>query len=75
MIIDSKNIAWTPNENRTEWSSSDGRMIVVNPEMVDEQVKDAINAVYDLPVSNDPQVVYARIAELEAQLAALLSRL
>lgn len=73
MITDSKNIVWTPSEDRSLWTASNGSTLLVNPAANDEQVLSCIEQLYV------PQAVEKtdaeRIAELEAKLAALLSRL
>lgn len=73
MITDSKNNTWTPNEDRSVWTSQEGSTLIINPEANDEQVLASIEQIYA------PQVVEKtdaeRIAELEAKLAALLSKL
>lgn len=73
MITDSKNIVWTPSEDRSVWTSEDGRVVIVNPEAIDEQILAVIESL------DAPQVVEKtpadRIAELEAKLAELLSKL
>jgi hypothetical protein len=73
MITDSKNITWTPSEDRSRWTSSDGSTIIVNAACTDEQVLASIEQMYlPQPVEKTDA---ERIAELEAQLAALLSKL
>lgn len=73
MITDSKNNTWTPNEDRSVWTSQEGSTLIINPEANDEQVLASVESIYS------PQVVEKtdaeRIAELEAKLAALLSKL
>lgn len=73
MITDSKNNTWTPNEDRSVWTSQEGSTLIINPEANDEQVLASIEQIYA------PQVVEKtdadRIAELEAKLAELLSKL
>lgn len=73
MITDSKNIIWTHNEDRSLWTSSNGSILIVNPASNDEQVLAGIEQLYvtEQPVKSDAE----RIAELEAQLAALISKL
>jgi hypothetical protein len=73
MITDSHNITWTPSEDRSRWTSSNGSNLLVNPASTDEQVLASIEQTYiPLPVEKTDA---ERIAELEAQLAALLSKL
>ena len=73
MITDSKNIVWTPSEDRSLWTASNGSTILVNPASNDEQVLASIEQLYvPVPVEKTDA---ERIAELEAQLAALISKL
>lgn len=73
MITDSKNITWTPSEDRSLWTASNGSTIIVNPASNDEQVLMVIEQMYvPQPVEKTDA---ERIAELEAQLAALISKL
>jgi hypothetical protein len=73
MIIDSKNITWTPSEDRSLWTASNGSTLLVNPASSDEQVLASIEQLYvPAPVEKTDA---ERIAELEAQLAALISKL
>ena len=73
MITDSKNITWTPSEDRSLWTSSEGGRVIINPSCTDEQVLSCIEQLYvPQPVEKTDA---DRIAELEAQVKALLSRL
>ena len=73
MINDSKNITWTPSEDRSLWTSSEGGRLIVNPDCTDEQVLSCIEQMYvPAPVEKTDA---ERIAELEAKLAELLSKL
>lgn len=73
MITDSKNITWTPSEDRSLWTASNGSTLLVNPASNDEQVISSIEQIYaPQPVEKTDA---ERIAELEAQVKALLSRL
>lgn len=73
MITDSKNIIWTPSEDRSNWTSSEGGRIMINPAATDEQVLSCIEQMYlPQPVEKTDA---ERIAELEAKLAELLSKL
>ena len=73
MITDSKNITWTPSEDRSLWTASNGSTILVNPASNDEQVLTSIEQMYvPVPVEKTDA---DRIAELEAKLAELLSKL
>lgn len=73
MITDSKNIIWTPSENRSVWTSSEGGTLLVSSDANDEQVLSSVEQSYlPQPVEKTDA---ERIAELEAKLAALLSKL
>jgi hypothetical protein len=73
MITDSKNITWSPSEDRSVWTSSEGSTFIVNPDSNDEQILASIEQMYvPAPVEKTDA---ERIAELEAQVAALLSKL
>jgi hypothetical protein len=73
MITDSKNITWTPSEDRSLWTASNGSTLQVNPASNDEQVLSSIEQTYvPAPVEKTDA---DRIAELEAKLAELLSKL
>jgi hypothetical protein len=72
MITDSKNITWTANEDRSLWTSSEGNRLEVNLSATDEQVLSCIESMRaDVPQNSDAD----RIAELEAQIKALLAKL
>ena len=73
MITDSKNIIWTPSEDRSLWTASNGSTLLVNPASNDEQVLAGIEQMY-VPAPID-KTDADRIAELEAKLAELLSKL
>lgn len=73
MIIDSRNITWTPSEDRSLWTSPEGNRIVINPASNDEQVLASIEQTY-VPALVE-KIEAERIAELEAQVAALLAKL
>ncbi len=73
MITDSKNIIWTPSEDRSLWTASNGSTLMVNPASNDEQVLMGIEQMYiPQPVEKTDA---ERIVELEAKLAALISKL
>lgn len=73
MITDSKNIVWTPSEDRSLWTASNGSKLLANPASNDEQILTIIEQLYvPAPVEKTDA---ERIAELEAQLAALISKL
>ena len=67
---DHNNLVWTRSEDLTSITCEDGRQVLGNPEMTDEYL---VSVAYQSaePVKTDAE----RIAELEAQLAALLSKL
>lgn len=72
MITDSKSITWTASEDRSLWTSSEGNSLNVNPDATDEQVLSCIESMRaDVPQHTDAD----RIAELEAQVKALLAKL
>lgn len=68
--IDQNGLTWTRADDGKSITCEDGRIVLGNPEMTDEYL---VSAAYmePTPVKTDAE----RIAELEAQLAALLSRL
>ena len=66
--IDQNGLTWTRSEDRLSITCEDGRKVLGNAEMTDEHL---VSVAY-LPA---PKSDADRIAELEAQLAALLSRL
>ncbi len=68
--IDQNGLTWTRADDGLSISCEDGRKVLGNPEMSDEYL---VSVAYhaEAPVKSDAE----RIAELEAQLAALLSRL
>jgi hypothetical protein len=68
--IDQNNLLWTRSEDRLSITCEDGRQVLGNAEMTDEYL---VSVAYqaDVPVKTDAE----RIAELEAQLAALLAKL
>lgn len=73
MITDSHNITWTPSEDRSLWTSADGSRLQVNPAANDEQMLASIEQMYvPAPVIKTDE---DRIAELEAQVKALLAKL
>lgn len=73
MITDSKNIVWTSSADRSLWTASNGSTLLVNPASNDEQVLSSIEQTYiPQPVEKTDA---ERIAELEAKLSALLSKL
>lgn len=68
--IDQNGKTWMRAEDGKSITCEDGRKVIGNPEMTDEYL---VSVAYqaEVPVKSDAE----RIAELEAQLAALLSRL
>jgi hypothetical protein len=68
--IDQNGLTWTRSEDRLSITCEDGRMAYANEAMTDEAMVQVIYS-FEVPVKTDAE----RIAELEAQLAALLSRL
>jgi hypothetical protein len=68
--IDQNNLVWTRSEDLTSITCEDGRQVLGNAEMSDEYL---VSVAYQSaePVKTDAE----RIAELEAQLAALLAKL
>jgi hypothetical protein len=67
---DQNGLLWTRSEDLTSITCEDGRQVLGNPEMTDEYL---VSVAYQSaePVKTDAE----RIAELEAQLAALLAKL
>lgn len=66
--IDHNGLTWTRADDGLSITCEDGRKVLGNPEMSDEYL---VSVAYLPPPKTDAD----RIAELEAQLAALLSRL
>ena len=66
--IDQNGLTWTRADDGKSITCEDGRKVLGNPEMTDEYL---VSVAYRPP----PKTEADRIAELEAQLAALLSRL
>jgi hypothetical protein len=69
--IDHNGLVWTRSEDLRTITCEDGRSVLGNPEMTDDYL---VSVAY-LPPPEPPKSDADRIAELEAQLAALLSRL
>jgi hypothetical protein len=67
---DHNNLVWTRSEDLTSITCEDGRQVLGNPEMTDEYL---VSVAYQSaePVKTDAE----RIAELEAQVQALLAKL
>jgi hypothetical protein len=68
--IDQNGLAWTRSDDRLSITCEDGRTVIGNADMTDDYL---VSVVYQSaePVKSDAE----RIAELEAQLAALLAKL
>ena len=67
---DHNGLVWTRSDDRISIKCSDGRMVYGNEQMTDEYLVSVAYA-EPTPVKTDAE----RIAELEAQLAALISKL
>jgi hypothetical protein len=67
---DQNNLVWTRSEDRLSITCEDGRQVLGNAEMTDEYLVSVAYMTAE-PVKTDAE----RIAELEAQLAALLAKL
>ena len=68
------NIFWSSEDN-TVWTSSEGQKIIINPAMNEEQVINSIKAILDQPAPAQEKTDADRIAELEAQVKALIAKL
>lgn len=68
--IDQNGLSWTRSDDRLSITCEDGRVVLGNAEMTDEYL---VSVAYQSaqPVKTDAE----RIAELEAQVQALLSKL
>ena len=68
--IDQNNLVWTRSEDLLSITCEDGRQVIGNEEMTDEYL---VSVAYqaETPIKTDAE----RIAELEAQVQALLSKL
>jgi hypothetical protein len=69
--IDHNGLTWTRSQDLRTITCEDGRSVLGNPEMTDDYL---VSVAY-LPPPEAPKSDADRIAELEAQLAALLARL
>lgn len=69
-FTDHNNLVWTRSDDLLSITCEDGRQVLGNAEMTDEYL---VSVAYqsEAPVKTDAE----RIAELEAQLAALLAKL
>jgi hypothetical protein len=70
-FTDHKGLVWTRSEDRLTIKCEDGRSVMGNVKMTDEHL---ISFAYMTPPTPD-QSPEERIAELEAQVAALISKL
>jgi hypothetical protein len=70
-FTDQNGLVWTRSEDRTRITCEDGRSVFGNAEMTDEHLVSVAYLPPPEPVKSDAE----RIAELEAQLAALISKL
>jgi len=68
---DHNGLVWTRSEDRLCVTCSDGRIVYGNEQMTDEYMVSFAYLPANEPIKTDAE----RIAELEAQLAALLSKL
>lgn len=69
-FTDHNGLTWTRSDDRLSITCQDGRTVLGNAEMTDEYLVSVAYQVAE-PVKSDAE----RIAELEAQLAALLAKL
>jgi hypothetical protein len=70
-FTDHNGLVWTRSDDRRTITCQDGRSVMGNPEMSDEYL---VSVAY-LPPPEPEKSPEERIAELEAQLAALISKL
>ena len=71
MIQDSQGKTWTRSDDRLELICEDGRKVLGNADMTDEYLL----SVAEMPPPTPEKTDAERIAELEAQVKALLSKL
>lgn len=69
--IDHNGLAWTRSKDLRSIKCEDGRIVHGNEQMTDEYL---VSVAY-LPPSEPPKTDAERIAELEAQIAALIASL
>jgi hypothetical protein len=69
-FTDHNGLVWTRSDDRLSIKCEDGRSVIGNPDMSDEYLVSVAYA-EPTPVKSDAD----RIAELEAQLAALIAKL
>lgn len=72
MITDSKNIKWTKNKVKSEWTSSEGFKFIIHQDANEEQVLKFIESMYTIKAVQNTDA--ERIAELEAKIDQLLSK-
>ena len=70
-FTDHNGLVWTRSDDLTSITCQDGRQVLGNAEMTDEYLVSVAYQVSETPQKSDAE----RIAELEAQLAALLGKL
>jgi hypothetical protein len=70
-FTDHNGLVWTRSEDRRTITCQDGRSVMGNPEMSDEYLVSVAYLPPPEPAKSDAE----RIAELEAQVAALISKL
>ena len=70
-FTDHNGLVWTRSEDRRTITCQDGRSVIGNPEMTDDYLVSVAYLPPPVPEKSDAE----RIAELEAQLAALISKL
>jgi hypothetical protein len=70
-FTDYNGLVWTRSDDRRTITCQDGRTVLGNEQMTDEYL---VSVAY-LPPPEPPKSDAERIAELEAQLAALISKL
>jgi hypothetical protein len=70
-FTDHNGLVWTRSDDRLSIKCSDGRMVMGNEQMSDEYL---VSVAY-LPPPETAKSDAERIAELEAQVAALISKL
>jgi len=71
IYTDHNGLVWTRSDDRLSIKREDGLIVYGNPEMTDEYLVSVAYLPPPEPVKSDAE----RIAELEAQLAALISKL
>ncbi len=69
--IDNNGLTWTRSEDRLSIKCEDGRTVIGNEQMTDEYLVSVAYAPAQVPEKTEAE----RIAELEAQLKALMEKL